>query len=343
MIVDSHYNPFVTFDLPSISEIPWPFRIFGVLFFAQFIPGLWRAYQKKQTETWPVADGRIEKAIVENARRTFSFSRSKTDNFLAELFYTYNVGELFSGQSKLYFETEEEAEEFIRDLEGKRLAVRYNPEKPEQSAISDIDIQTLVLKRPPAPSGTVLGKASKIPSWAAPLLWPLLALSAAGFSISLWAHINALAGRNVLPEGDFVLMHLGIFVVWFPAVLISMGLPRPPKKIGSGMRPYTFFPGVPPLIQAILFVLFAYAMFNFFATFGFGKSKSDGNNVNANTVRGFSGHWMLFYFAAFTMFLAALNAVKNSPRCTNRHRVVPGDSYCKKCGSPILTPRDSAR
>lgn len=60
-----------------------------------------------------------------------------------------------------------------------------------------------------------------MPGWAKPLLWPFVVLSAVGLGLSLWVHLGAVAGRRVAPEAFFWMLHMGIFVVWIPAVLVD--------------------------------------------------------------------------------------------------------------------------
>src|SRR4051812_30799770 len=94
------YNPHMAIEIPSITEISWPFRIFAILFVAQFIPRLWRAYRRRVAETWPITSGRIETAIMEDKKNSFSFTRNKNEHFEAELIYSYAIGELFAGRYK---------------------------------------------------------------------------------------------------------------------------------------------------------------------------------------------------------------------------------------------------
>ncbi len=47
-----------------------------------------------------------------------------------------------------WFRKEEEADEFVRQIRDKRLQVRYNPAKPDESAILDRDLEMVVLLSP---------------------------------------------------------------------------------------------------------------------------------------------------------------------------------------------------
>jgi hypothetical protein len=88
------------------------------------------------------------------------------------------------------------------------------------------------------------------------LLYPLVALSAVGLALSLISHIAALLGANG-PLGDKAwILHIGIFVVWLPAILVMNRLTRevPRKDIWKvalrgcpeWMRYMTYYRGRPP-------------------------------------------------------------------------------------------------
>src|SRR5215831_12410946 len=57
-------------------------------------------------------------------------------------------------------------------------------------------------------------------------LYPLMLLAGLGFVLSLAAHLAALAGIQI-PGGELVWgLHIGIFVVWFPTVLVANRMTR---------------------------------------------------------------------------------------------------------------------
>ena len=150
----------------------------------------------------------------------------------------------------------------------------------------------------------------------------LLALVALiGFLLSLAVHVAALFGIDVAAKIPLVwALHVGIFVVFIPFIILS------PKVLGS--KPAfadvrQLFPG---WVMALGVVIFAYVILNFLlfilATQGGSPSIRDGKFVlqdhgrlireltaseytsfKANEVRGFSGHWLAFYFILFAYFL----------------------------------------
>ncbi|MFT6634317.1 hypothetical protein [Alcanivorax sp.] len=159
-------------------------------------------------------------------------------------------------------------------------------------------------------------------------VFSLLALL--GFIASLAAHIAGYAGI----ERPFGInpwpLHVGIFVVWFPAVLASMKLSKgfPQKDMWkAALR------GCQKWMRHALYGLFGYAFLSFFAFF---VLAGDGEN-EASTVRGFSGHWLIFYFAAFAILRSYVSVSRSDTirRCKYLHVVEPAHAHCPECGEYV--------
>jgi hypothetical protein len=178
------------------------------------LPGGWFQFgvgsDAKERRGWPTADGRIES--VEINKPSFSFT-TKHGYYVAELGYSYAVaGTLNSGRYKREFPTEQEADEFVRDLQDKAVVVHYNPGKPSSSAMLESDIAALLQNRPPSTVPDI-PPANSVPDWFRPFLWFFVCFSAVGLIVSLWVHLGAVMGRRVAPEAFFWMLHVGIFVV----------------------------------------------------------------------------------------------------------------------------------
>lgn len=167
------------------------------------------------------------------------------------------------------------------------------------------------------------------------LLLSCLALAAAGFILSVTAHIFGLLGK-MPPGGELVMsLHMGIFIVWMPTVLVAG---RATKWTNRNDFWKIALAGCPGWMRYTLYGLFGYAIVNFVL---FAIVNSDVHHatkeVSPETVRGFSGHWMVFYAAAF----ATLYSVTRSPqllrehKCSNGHIVSPADAYCPTCGAAL--------
>ena len=135
------------------------------------------------------------------------------------------------------------------------------------------------------------------------LLLPFIVLSAIGFLLSIVAHIASLLGVT-LPGGKLVwALHIGIFVVWFPAVLVGYRL--------NGGRPHrdwwkNVLSGWPKWVRYVGNGLFVYGIINFILfilTTGSGPQPE--GDAPPSIIRGFSGHWMIFYGAAFAILMSA--------------------------------------
>lgn len=132
------------------------------------------------------------------------------------------------------------------------------------------------------------------------LLLPFIVLSATGFLLSVVAHVASLLGVTV-PGGKLVwALHIGIFVVWVPAILIANHRGNPKREL------YTKLSRWPRWLRYAGSALFAYAIVNFIlfiVTTGSGPQPE--GDAPPSVIRGFSGHWMIFYGAAFAIFTTA--------------------------------------
>jgi hypothetical protein len=167
------------------------------------------------------------------------------------------------------------------------------------------------------------------------LLYPLLSAAATGLALSVVVHLAALLGvPSPLGEKSWIL-HGGIFVVWIPAVFILQPLTREFKQKDLWRAA---FRGCPVWMRRFVWVIFAYAMINFAVFFYLSASAkpSPGQTPDA-VLRGFSGHWMVFYSIAFAVFYSALRIREHDAqrRCLDGHPVSPSAKFCEHCGQPI--------
>jgi hypothetical protein len=169
-------------------------------------------------------------------------------------------------------------------------------------------------------------------------------VAAAGFISSAIAHVASIAGVE-LPGGRAVfLLHAGIFIVWLPTVLavqrVSGGVNR--KDIWK-----VVLSGCPPWMRIAVYAVFGYAFLSFllFLATSAGLPKHGPGSVsNVAEVRGFSGHWMIFYGTAF----ATLYSVRNRPsllvarKCSNQHAVSRTAEFCETCGERMQPTENGA-
>jgi hypothetical protein len=128
----------------------------------------------------------------------------------------------------------------------------------------------------------------------------LAMIATAGFFASVachlmgWLHIEPPWGKSV-----FVL-HIGLFVLWIPLVFFAN---RTMPKPGRGNFQH-LLAELPRWVRVATYALFAYALLNF-AYFLFSTRQYPKHGVPIFVeLRGFSGHWMLFYGVAAAGFVA---------------------------------------
>ncbi|MES2812013.1 MAG: hypothetical protein V4670_06040 [Bacteroidota bacterium] len=162
-----------------------------------------------------------------------------------------------------------------------------------------------------------------------------------GWTLGLFVHVLSLADFDVTEKIPFVwLLHIGIFIVWLPVVLDLKNNEELQEYKQSGtvnrMNPIDFFKIVfkdtPTWMSVIAIGGFFYAFINFllFMTSQGGTpemrdglyilhnhgqliktlTEQEYHHYKANELRGFSGHWILFYGIA-TAFLYKFSGLIN--------------------------------
>jgi len=290
---------------------PWIFWVWIAFAAIGSAPKLWQRIRRRIAESWPSVSAQIERTEI----RPPGWSINRSRGPLAELKYSYSVtGRYYSGTFAKNFATEEEAHEFLRDLQGKSTFVRYDPDRPERSMLLPQDLETLLTTRSAVanPDEILVSYRNNVPAWSLPFLNFFLALAGLGFLVSLWVHIGALFGVRVVPEYFFMILHVGIFVVFVPAIVVSQRL------VGNTSRSdfwKVMSKDLPLWLRCVVYGSFGYAFLNFFLFTSKAPVRESGANPPTQVWRGFSGHWMLFYSASFAMLYAATIA-KRSRRPT---------------------------
>jgi hypothetical protein len=159
-------------------------------------------------------------------------------------------------------------------------------------------------------------------------------IAALGLILSILSHLAALLGKRG-PLGDYAwLLHVGIFVVWIPTVLVA-------QRLGSGLRRQDFVKVAlrrcPGWTWYSVFGFFGYAVLNFILFAAHAPPKGGFSAMTPTVLRGFSGHWMAFYsVAAAVLFSAArmTEAEWQGRKCVNGHSVSPKALFCEQCGRP---------
>jgi hypothetical protein len=169
------------------------------------------------------------------------------------------------------------------------------------------------------------------------LLTPFIVLAAVGLLLSLIVHGCALLGLPQPLDDKVWGLHIGIFIVWLPAVLASMWLAQDftqKKYWKAALR------GCPNWMRWMTYGFFIYAVINFITFMSVAPHGRQAPNAPTPPVvlRGFSGHWMAFYSAAMAMMYSAVVVSRRDPvrRCPNGHPVSPSADFCENCGARIM-------
>ena len=165
--------------------------------------------------------------------------------------------------------------------------------------------------------------------------YPLTLVAATGFGLSAMCHL--LSWFHLAPPGGEAAfaLHVGIFVVWIPLALQSNRAAAPADP-NSFDRVLAQLPG---WARSGVSALFAYSLVNFVAflvlTHGYPKH---GIPVWL-LLRGFSGHWMVFYYiGAATLYSASRLGPQGERHCPLGHDVSPFAKYCETCGAAVGPP-----
>lgn len=315
-----------------IDPATWPWIIYAwlILLVGGWLFTAWKWFQRRRATGWPVSDGRIESTDISKPRFSLTTQRG---SFVARLGYSYSVaGTIYSGFYKREFSTELGAQDFLRELKGKAVAVRFCPSKPSRSMLLEVDIEAVLQNRPPS-TDVEAGAASMIPEWIRSFIWVFVWLSAIGFLVALWVHLAALMGRDV--PSAFWIFHVGIFVVWFPSVLVAQRL------VGNTRRKdfwRVVLKGAPGWMRYMVYAIFGYSFL--VSLISMGQVPNNGAAAQpGSTWRGFSAIWMAFYSAAFAILFSAAKTIEAAPRCVNGHLASANAHYCARCGQPVLRVR----
>lgn len=166
-----------------------------------------------------------------------------------------------------------------------------------------------------------------------PFLIAFSALAGLGLVLSLAVHAASLFGIALFGGSAFAL-HVGIFVVWIPTVIIAQRNTREFKRKDfwkAALR------GCPSWMKGLTYGFFAYAIVNFayfFLTTADGAKHS--SPPDAAILRGFSGHWMAFYSAAMSVLYSSTRVSSDAgPQCARGHPLGPVSKFCERCGEPV--------
>jgi len=165
-------------------------------------------------------------------------------------------------------------------------------------------------------------------------------LAAMGLVLSVIVHVLSFLGLPS-PLGEYSWgLHVGIFVVWLPTVLVANNMVKDFKQKDfwkAALR------ACPKWMKNLTYFFFGYAFLNFVIFIisdaaGGVSGKSEGSSTPTNVFRGFSGHWMVFYCVAMATLYSAIHVEEHDEtrRCSNGHPVSPSAKFCEQCGAKVI-------
>jgi hypothetical protein len=289
---------------------PWMIWVWAGFIILGWLAPLWRWFQRDRVTSWLSAIGVVE-SIREPEPRTFlgmALSQNSSQGVL-EIRYSYSpLGQSYRGRHKIDRASKFNLDEFTNRLIGLPIQVQYHPDKPAVSALMDSSIEALLRQAPPLSreEEQLIRAAHEIPAVYLPWLLPLMYLALAGFLISFCINIVSLLGI-VLPQGaPFFLLHVGIFVVFFPAILAAK------KMVGYTNGRYFWkrlMNEAPEGFRYLFYVVFGYCWLIGFLSFSQpfpGKDPSSFLSTRSEWLP-FSAVWMVFYYSSFVILLSARN------------------------------------
>src|SRR4051812_21537254 len=305
----------LTVDAPFTWSDPtsWPLTFWVWLAFILLANagGLWRWCRRRSAQSWPTTFGTVDIATIDWPGGWWGTGTEKNKPVVAEIVYMYSAeGQSWTGRYQRAFATDEEADEFTRDLKGRVVTVQYNPRRSGDSMLLDSSVEALLASRAPTPPqvAAAIQSTREVPDWVRPLLWPCIVIAGVGLAFSVWVHVNALMGRVVAPSWVFGVLHVGIFTVWFPAVFVAQ---RRVRGVSRNDFWKAALRGLPDWIRYVFYALFAYVVMNFMLSAGLERAKGHITGTSPMEWRMFSGHWILFYAVALAILYSAATAASS--------------------------------
>jgi hypothetical protein len=165
------------------------------------------------------------------------------------------------------------------------------------------------------------------------LIYPFLALAAAGFTAALAVHVTSLLGATYPFEHFLKFLGLGVFVVFIPTIFVMNRLTREVKQKDMWRAALR---GCPRWMRGSVWTIFGYAWIGFFA-FSFLHVGAIDSEINK--ARSASAVILVFYLIPLSVLYSATQVPRfnESARCANGHRVSPLADFCEQCGARVAS------
>ncbi len=159
----------------------------------------------------------------------------------------------------------------------------------------------------------------------------LIVYAATGLILSLAVHLLSYTGIQFGGDALFFGLHVGIFPLWLPVVLIAQEMTKnSPRKDFWKIA----MSGCPVWMKHMASGFFGYAIVNFLLFMFTPTGSHGGGTFPPAVLRGFSGHWMAFYSAGLAVMTTAYRrGISSFERyCKNGHEISYDAKFCSVCG-----------
>jgi hypothetical protein len=158
------------------------------------------------------------------------------------------------------------------------------------------------------------------------IAYPIMVLSGTGVLLCLSLFLLGLTGIYQLPGGDMPVLFGGLFVVWFPTVILMNRLTKDFKQKDiwkAALR------GCPAWMRTALWVVIGCVFAIFFLPVLSKRSPGDSPQT-------FVLFPITFYALSFCAMYSLINVEKHDSvrRCLNGHAISPLAKFCEECGAP---------
>lgn len=165
------------------------------------------------------------------------------------------------------------------------------------------------------------------------LIYPFLALAAAGSVTALAVHVTTLFGATYPFEHSLKILGPGVFVVFIPTIFVMNRLTRDVKQRDmwrAAMR------GCPRWMRGSVWTIAVYAWIGFFA---FPLLHVGGMDAETSRECAASAVILVFYLVPLSVLYSATQVAQfnESARCVNGHPVSPFAKFCERCGAPVAS------
>ena len=158
------------------------------------------------------------------------------------------------------------------------------------------------------------------------IAYPVMVLSGVGVLFCLTFYLFGLTGIYPLPAGDMPVLFGGLFVVWFPTVILMNRLTKDFKQKDlwkAALR------GCPAWMRTALWVILGCVFAVFFLPVLSKRSPGDSPQILVLLP-------ITFYATSFCVMYSLINVEKHDlvRRCLNGHAISPLAKFCEECGAP---------